>query len=300
MLKRIVRGAQGFTLIELLAVMAIVAVLAGIVAVAVSGTGSTSRDTQVVEDSNSAGSSIADYFSDQPVTEVITTQDSLVLNATSTESASNQFPETLITTTYGTAFEATAKDGVNQSITATVEQIILRDTSGEVAINEDSDIPTDVRDTITVSEDGSEWVVNATGTDVTLKTGNLTTTATISGTGYTFTLTTATETLAVTVTSGGAAVGSLTPFDEDDLMTNFAALDFDTLSTGGYVTTVPESFKTTSTDDLYNNYLWLLEADEVSGSTGSVSSRNVVVYVLTKVEDIDTDNLVELTFQRLV
>ena len=293
--KKIVRGAQGFTLIELLAVMAIVAVLAGIVSVAVSGTGSTSRDTQVVEDSNSAGSSIADYFSDQPVTEVITTQDSLVLNATSTESASNQFPETLITTTYGTAFEATAKDGVDQSITATVEQIILRDKTGEVAINEDSDIPTDVRDIITVSEDGTEWVVNS----VTLKTGNLTTTATVSGTGYTFTLTTATETLAVTLTAGGA-VGSLTPFDEDDLMTNFAALDFDTLSTGGYVTTVPESFKTTSTDDLYNNYLWLLEADEVSGSTGSVSSRNVVVYVLTKVEDIDTDNLVELTFQRLV
>ena len=296
MLKRIVRGAQGFTLIELLAVMAIVAVLAGIVAVAVSGTGSTSRDTQVVEDSNSAGSSIADYFSDQPVTEVITTQDSLVLNATSTESASNQFPETLITTTYGTAFEATFKDGADESITATVEQIILRDKTGEVAINEDDDIPTDVRDTITVSEDGTEWVVNA----VTLNSGNLTTTATISGTGYTFTLTTATETLAVTVTSGGAAVGSLTPFDEDDLLTGFAALDFDTLSTGGYVTTVPESFKTTSTDDLYNNYLWLLEADEVSGSTGSVSSRNVVVYVLTKVEDIDTDNLVELTFQRLV
>ena len=295
MLKRIVGGAQGFTLIELLAVMAIVSVLAGIVSVAVSGTGSTSRDTQVVEDSNSAGSSIADYFSDQPVTEVITTQNSLVLNATSKESASNQFPETLITTTYGTAFEATFKDGVDQSITATVEQIILRDKTGEVAINEDDDIPTDVRDIITVSEDGTEWVVNA----VTLNSGNLTTTATISGTGYTFTLTAATETLAVTLTAGGA-VGSLTPFDEDDLMTKFAALDFDTLSTGGYVTTVPESFKTTSTDDLYNNYLWLLEADEVSGSTGKVSSRNVVVYVLTKVEDIDTDNLVELTFQRLV
>ena len=66
-------GNKGFTLIELLAVMAIVGVLAAIVSVAVSGTGQTSRDTQVQEDANSAGNAVADFFDDQPVTELLET-----------------------------------------------------------------------------------------------------------------------------------------------------------------------------------------------------------------------------------
>ena len=120
MFKSIMRGMKGFTLIELLAVMAIVAVLAGIVAVAVSGSGSTSRDAQVQEDGNTAGSSVADFFSDQRGAEFFDTQIPTVLgitNATSgTELISLQCPEAFITDTYAQEFPI----GTNNVTTITV------------------------------------------------------------------------------------------------------------------------------------------------------------------------------------
>ena len=80
MLKNVRTKIQGFTLIELLAVMAIIAVLASIVSVSVSGSGQTSRDVQVQEDANSAGSAVADFFDDQPITEVFKRQTVTVLS----------------------------------------------------------------------------------------------------------------------------------------------------------------------------------------------------------------------------
>ena len=109
MINRNVRGVKGFTLIELLAVMAIVAVLAGIVAVAVAGTGGTSKDTQVVEDGNSASSSLADFFSDQSGAEFLDTKGDPVLGITITSGSTGQevsslWPEVFLTTTYATEF----------------------------------------------------------------------------------------------------------------------------------------------------------------------------------------------------
>ena len=109
MLKRIVRGMNGFTLIELLAVMAIVAVLAGIIAVAVSGSGGTSRDTQTVQDGTTAESSVADFFSDQTGAEFLTTKGDDVLGVAITSAAtgeeiSDQWPEDFLTDTYSVEF----------------------------------------------------------------------------------------------------------------------------------------------------------------------------------------------------
>ena len=102
-------GITGFTLIELLAVMAIVAVLAGIVAVAVSGTGSTSRDTQTQEDGNSTGTSVANFFSAEGGAEFFEEQTPSLLSVTGTTSgtetiSSSNWPEDFVTDTYSEEF----------------------------------------------------------------------------------------------------------------------------------------------------------------------------------------------------
>ena len=292
MLKRIMRGIKGFTLIELLAVMAIVAVLAGIVSVAVTGTGQTSRDTQVQEDANTTGSAVVDYFDDQPVTEALTAQDVTVLGLAATEEKSNQWPEEFISSTYPTAFE-------DPSI-VTVANITLLDTNGAVAINEDADVPSDVRETITVSSDGGTWTITDGTTTVTLDGSTTSGTLTVDSVGYTFTQDATTDVLTITLSSDGSSVGSLSPFTVDDLLEDFNALDSAALDNAGYSTTIPESGTATSTDNDYPNYLWLLEKDIATSSQDTVSSRNVSVYVLTQVEDPDNDGVFDLIFKRLV
>ena len=64
-MKALLKRQEGFTLIELLAVMAIVSVLSGIVAIQVSGSGDTSKDTQTKQDATTVGTAVADYFSAQ-------------------------------------------------------------------------------------------------------------------------------------------------------------------------------------------------------------------------------------------
>jgi len=113
MFKKILRG-EGFTLIELLAVMAIVAVLAGIIAVAVSGSGETSRDTQTVQDGTSIETAAANFFGFQTntTTNTQTYTNDLVLGVTITttgaETTSALFPEAFITDTYSVEFKVGA------------------------------------------------------------------------------------------------------------------------------------------------------------------------------------------------
>ena len=130
MFRKLMRG-EGFTLIELLAVMSIVAVLAGIIAVAVSGSGETSRDTQTVQDGTSIETAVADFFGEDfgvtSTTQVYSTADGftpadtvlgVTITTTSAEVKSTAFPETFITDTYSTEFQgdSTAVNGVTKVI----------------------------------------------------------------------------------------------------------------------------------------------------------------------------------------
>lgn len=73
-----------------------------------SGSGTTSRDAQVQEDGNTAGSSVADFFSDQSGAEFFDTKTPSVLGITDatsgTELISLQWPEAFITDTYAEEF----------------------------------------------------------------------------------------------------------------------------------------------------------------------------------------------------
>ena len=96
----------GFTLIELLAVMAIVATLAGIVSVAVTGSGETSRDTSIRQDAHTVESAASDYFSDQEGAEVLTPKTVDVFSATGVvQQISSRWPEDYITEVYPGVFD---------------------------------------------------------------------------------------------------------------------------------------------------------------------------------------------------
>ena len=102
----------GFTLIELLAVMAIVAVLAGIVAVAVSGTGETSRDTQTKQDATTVESAAADFFADQEEAEVLSPKTVQVLGISGIKQVtSSRWPEGPISDRYSKVFTTTVTGG---------------------------------------------------------------------------------------------------------------------------------------------------------------------------------------------
>jgi len=120
---------------------------------------------------------------------------------------------------------------------------------------------------------------------------------------FTFLDTDNTNTLTVT------PVGTSTAVDvtEATLLENFAALDWTNLEVLNFTTTIPESVTSTSDTPLtsgstvnYNTYLWLLEKDTASGSGGAaVSSRNVVILGLTKVEETDTTDKFDLTYRKV-
>ena len=304
MLKRMVRGIRGFTLIELLAVMAIVAILAGIVSVSVSGSGQTSRDTQVLEDGNTAGSALANFRDDQSVTELFETKTVDVDGFTSIEQKiSKQWPEIFVTDSYDDIFVDTSGGA-----TTTVASITFLNEESKNAFKASDDVPNDVFFAVSVDEDGSDWTVTPdTGADVTINSSTNQTNITVGSIAYNFTYAASSSSLGsvvtVTLNSDSSAAGTLTDFTSVNILTDFNAVDWDTLDDGGYSTTLPESLFASSaiTDSItYSTYLWLLEKGLAQGSSGTVSSRDLAVYVLTQVvENATTAGTFDLTFQRL-
>ena len=305
MRKRLVRGMEGFTLIELLAVMAIVAILAGIVSVSVSGSGQTSRDAQVQEDANTAGSSVADYRGDQSVTELFKTKKVDVDGFTGIEQkTSKQWPEIFITDFYDTVFV-----DVSGGATTTVNSMTFLSKNGNNAFKATDDIPNDVLFAVSVNADGSEWTITPdSGSDLNLSaTGSTSqTNVTVGTVAYDFAFAASSSSsgsvVTVTLNAGGSSVGTLTHFTAVTLLTDFNAVDWDTLDDGGYSTTLPESLFASSaiTESIvYHTYLWLLEKGIAQGSTGTVSSRDLAVYVLTQVVPSTTSGKFDLTFQRI-
>lgn len=101
-------------------------------------------------------------------------------------------------------------------------------------------------------------------------------------------------------------VGTTTAVDvtESTLLVNFNALNWTKLEADGFTSTIPESVTSVSKIALssgtvsYNTYLWLLAKDTASGSGGAeVSSRNVKVLALTKVEETSTTDKFDLTYR---
>ena len=102
------RKQIGFTLIELLAVMAIVAVLAGIVSVAVTGSGETSKDTQTKQDATTVDTAAGDFFADQVEAEVLTPKTVQVLGVSGIEqTTSSRWLEDNISAIYSNVFTTT-------------------------------------------------------------------------------------------------------------------------------------------------------------------------------------------------
>ncbi len=107
----------GFTLIELLAVMAIVATLAGIVSVAVTGSGETSRDAQTKQDATTVESSASDFFSDHGGADVLTPKTVSVFNVSGIEQVTGtRWPENYISDSYSTVFPATGAASTVNSV----------------------------------------------------------------------------------------------------------------------------------------------------------------------------------------
>ena len=93
--------------------------------------------------------------------------------------------------------------------------------------------------------------------------------------------------------------GTISTITLKDLLTKFNAVDFAVLLEGDFLAEEPDG-ATQLTDSRYNNYLWLLEKDTASGSGGAaVSSRNVVVLALTKVEESATTDKFDLTYRQI-
>ena len=314
MVRSIIRGEQGFTLIELLAVMAIVGTLAAIVSVAVTGTGQTSRDTQVQEDANSAGNSVADFFDDQPVTELLETLKVTVETKAKTftdvtETISNKFPETFLTDVYFDLFHVTKEGTTVLTPTITVNSIEFFDAEGGGLVGitvTDTTEPIHLR--VTANSDYTEWTITRARQSIVLDSSDKDQTMDIDDTTVYFELDLTNK--VVTATTGDflsgnetATLGNGHVFEVDDLLKNFNAVDWEVLEIGGYSSTIPESVDAESdiTDTIfYPQYLWLLEKGEERGSTGLINSRDLAVFVLSKVvADTTNTSQYNLTFRQL-
>ena len=132
-----------------------------------------------------------------------------------------------------------------------------------------------------------------------------------------------TDTYSTEFPDNDTTVKSVTLTDEDgtttiavvDFLPDYTAIDFTTLDDGGFLTFLPDSAESVSTTSLkvsstdtdfeFHNFLWLLRKDTASGSTGSVSSRGVVIYKLLTVAvdpnntDSSTTGTVALTYLRI-
>ena len=223
--KSLLRG-EGFTLIELLAVMAIVAVLAAIIAVAVSGSGETSKDTQTVNDGTTIETAAAEFFGNATGASLVEKSSingsvfyPYTVGTSGNQVTSSLWPEDFISATYATELFDSG---------AAVTKVIL------------------------TAKDGT--------TEQTVK----------------------------------------------DLLEKFTAISFSDLETANVLTSEPDSFKAVSKitnlkngDKSFHNFLWLFEKDTAAGSTGSVDSRNVVIYKLVSITVVSDGKFVELSYLRI-
>lgn len=162
--------------------------------------------------------------------------------------------------------------------------------------------------TVTANSDFTEWTVTRGRNFIVLDSDDIDQTLEIEDTTYYFELDTTNKLVKVTTgafaaAGGGTTVGEAHVFEVDDLLTDFNAVDWDVLDAGGFSTTIPDSVDAMSdiTDTVsYPQYLWLMEKDVEKGSTGTINSRNVAVFVLTAVVADDTNTTqFNLTFRRL-
>ena len=91
--------------------------------------------------------------------------------------------------------------------------------------------------------------------------------------------------------------GELSDLRVRGLLQRFNAVDFDVLSEGGFLTTVPKNASETSRG--FNSYLWLLEKSISSSSNKDISSREVAVFKLQTVNSTVGSEIVDLTYRRL-
>ena len=84
-----------------------------------------------------------------------------------------------------------------------------------------------------------------------------------------------------------------------ELLTNFNAIDFPALVAGDYMAVEPDE-STTLTGDRYFNYLWLFKKTTAAGGSSEGSARQVAVFKLLSVQEIEGGDLVDLTYVQLV
>ena len=78
-----------------------------------------------------------------------------------------------------------------------------------------------------------------------------------------------------------------------ELLTNFNAIDFPALVAGDYMAVEPDG-STTLTGDRYFNYLWLFKKTTAAGGSSEGSARQVAVFKLLSVQEIEGGDLVDL------
>ena len=130
------KNQRGFTLIELLALMAIVGVLSGIVAIAVGGTGETSKDTQTKQDATTVETAASDFFADQEGAEVLNPLSANVLDQGPFQQLkSSRWPEEYVSvvyaevlppTTTSTVFSVTFITETGTISTITLEELLTK------------------------------------------------------------------------------------------------------------------------------------------------------------------------------
>ena len=92
--------------------------------------------------------------------------------------------------------------------------------------------------------------------------------------------------------------GTLSDLRPRGLLQRFNAIDFNALVGGEFLEALPDNADRTSKG--FSDYLWLFEKATVAGGGSEGASRKVAVLKLVSVENSETSNLVDLTYQRLV
>ena len=84
-----------------------------------------------------------------------------------------------------------------------------------------------------------------------------------------------------------------------ELLENFNAIDFSLLLGGDYLAVEPDG-SLQKTSDRYFNYLWLFKKTTAAGGSSPGAARQVAVFKLLAVQEIENEGLVDLTYLQLV